>query len=150
MVIYEGARVKLTNTQINKLKLAARNNTGGTLRISKKNFQDEELLHELFLAKQKAKIRNVFVNNISKDIKLSKAQMSKIIQSDESFGSWWGNLDNKALANVAIPLDRDNLPGLVSNIALNTINKLKRKISGKGAVKAGKGFTLFISNEDMN
>ena len=27
---------------------------------------------------------------------------------------------------------------------------MKEKISGKGAVRAGKGFTLFISNEDMN
>ena len=27
---------------------------------------------------------------------------------------------------------------------------LKKKISGKGAVRAGKGYTLFISNEDMN
>ena len=33
---------------------------------------------------------------------------------------------------------------------LSAINKFDRKISGKGAVRAGKGFTLFISNEDMN
>ena len=45
---------------------------------------------------------------------------------------------------------RDNLSGLVSNLASNAINKFERKISGKGAVRAGKGFTLFISNEDMN
>ena len=30
------------------------------------------------------------------------------------------------------------------------MNRLDRKISGKGALRAGKGFTLFISNEDMN
>ena len=30
------------------------------------------------------------------------------------------------------------------------MNKFERKISGKGAVRAGKGFSLFISNEDMN
>ena len=45
---------------------------------------------------------------------------------------------------------RDNLPGLVSNSASNAINKSEQKISGKGALKAGKGFTLFISNEDVN
>ena len=87
---------------------------------------------------------------MSTDIKLSKAQISKIIQSGGSFGSWLGNLGKKALTNIAIPLARDNLPGLVSNLTSNAINKFERKISGKGAVRAGKGFTLFISNEDMN
>ena len=28
--------------------------------------------------------------------------------------------------------------------------KIERKISGKGVARAGKGFTLFISNEDMD
>ena len=45
---------------------------------------------------------------------------------------------------------RDNLPGLVSNLTPSAINKFERKISGKGAFRAGKGFTLFISDEDMN
>ena len=50
-----------------------------------------------------------------RDIKLSKAQISKIIQSGRTFGSWLGNLGKKALRNVAIPLARDNLPGLLNN-----------------------------------
>ena len=87
---------------------------------------------------------------MSVDIKVSQAQISKIIQSGGSFGSWLANLGKKAPTNVAIPLARDNLSGLVSNLALNAINKFKRKISGKGADGAGKGFTLFISNKDMN
>ena len=37
-------------------------------------------------------IRNVFANTMSTDIKLSKAQISRIIQSGGSFGSWLGNL----------------------------------------------------------
>ena len=44
----------------------------------------------------------------------------------------------------------DNVPRLVSNLASNAINKFESKISGKVAVRAGKGFTLFILNEDMN
>ena len=45
--------------------------------MTKKNFQDEELPHELFLtAKQKTKIRNAFPNNVLRDIKL-KAQIVK-------------------------------------------------------------------------
>ena len=106
--------------------------------------------HELFLTtRQTAEIRNAFANNISTDIKFSKTQISKI-QSGESCGSCLGNLRKKTLTNIAIPLARDNLPGLVSNLTLNAINKFERKISGKGAVRAGKGFALFISIEDMN
>ena len=87
---------------------------------------------------------------MSTDIKLSKAQISKIIQSGRSFGSWLGNLGKKALTNIAILLARYNLPWLVSNLNANAINNFGRKISGKGAVRAGIGFTLFIPNEDMN
>ena len=66
--------VKLRNTQLNKLKFVAKSKTGRILRINKKNFQDEELLHELFLTtRQTTKIRNVFANTMSTDIKLSKA-----------------------------------------------------------------------------
>ena len=50
MTSYEEARVKLTNTQLNKLKSAAKNKTGTILRLNKKNYKDEELPHELFLA----------------------------------------------------------------------------------------------------
>ena len=47
----------------------------------------------------------------------------------------------KALTNVFIPLARDYLPGLVSNLTLNAINKSERKISGTEAVRTGKRFT---------
>ena len=83
------------------------------------------------------------------DIKLSKAQIPKIIQSSGSFSSWLGDLGKKAPTNIDITLARDNLPILVSNLALNAINKFERKISGKGAVREWIGFTLFIPNEDM-
>ena len=68
--------------------------------------------HELFLTtRQTTKIRNAFANNMSTDIKLSKAEISKIIQSGGSLVSWLGNLGKKALTNIAILLARDNLPG---------------------------------------
>ena len=107
--------------------------------------------HELFLTtRQTTKIGNAFANNMSTDIKLSKAQISKITQSGGSIGYWLGNLEKQALANVVIPLARDNLPELVSNLTLNAINKFERNISRKRAVIARKGFNLFILNEDMN
>ena len=62
---------------------------------------------------------------MSTDKKRSKAQTTKIIKSFGSFGYWLANLGKKALTNVAIPLARDNLPGLVSNLTLNAINKLE-------------------------
>ena len=84
--------------------------------------------HKLFLAtRQTTKIRNVFANNLSTDIKLSKSQISKIIQSGGSFGSQLAYLGKNALKTAAIPLARDNLPGLVSNLTSNTINKFENK-----------------------
>ena len=57
MANYDEARVKLTNTQLSKLKSAAKNNTGTTWGKTKSNFQDDELSHELFLVmRQKTKI----------------------------------------------------------------------------------------------
>ena len=45
------------------------------IKINKKNVQDEEVPHELFLStKQATKIRNAFANKISTDIKLSITQ----------------------------------------------------------------------------
>ena len=87
---------------------------------------------------------------MSADIKPSKTQISKIIQSGGTFCYWLSNLVKIALTNVAISLARDNLPRLVSNLTSNEKNKFDRKISWKRAVRAGKGFTLFISNKDMN
>ena len=52
--------------------------------------------------------------------------MSKIIQSGGSFCYCLGNLGKEALPNIAIPLARDNLPGLVSNLTLSAINKFER------------------------
>ena len=88
MANYQETRAKLRNTQLSKLKSASKNKTGTILRLNKKKFEDEVLLHELFLTtRQTTKIRNVFANNMSTNIKLSKTQISKIIQSGGSFGS---------------------------------------------------------------
>ena len=82
MVNYQEARVKLTNTQLNKSESAAKYKTGTILITTKKNFEDEELPHELFLTtKQTTKIRNAIAKNMSTDIKLCKAQLSKMVQS---------------------------------------------------------------------
>ena len=49
MANYQEAKVELTNTQLNRFKSAVESKAETTLRITKKNVQDEELSHELFL-----------------------------------------------------------------------------------------------------
>ena len=49
---YKETRVKLINSQQNKLKPVAKNNIATTLRINKKIFQEEGLPHELFSIKR--------------------------------------------------------------------------------------------------
>ena len=89
-------RVQLTHGQLNKLKTAAKNKTRTILRINNKNFQDEEFSYALFLTvRQTTKTWNAFVKNMSTDVKLSKAHISKTTQLGRSFGSWLGNLGKK-------------------------------------------------------
>ena len=80
MVEYTKVNVKLSDNQIKKLKDAV--NRGTNLRISLKMFNGNDLPHELLLTtRQKTKIRNAFNNNMSTNLKFSKAQINKIIQS---------------------------------------------------------------------
>ena len=88
MVEYSKVNVKLTDTQLKKLKNAVKNKTGTTLRINSKMFDGNDLPYELLLTtRQKPKLRNAFSNNMSTDSKLSKTQISKILQSGGFLGS---------------------------------------------------------------
>ena len=49
MTEYNKVNVKLTNSQLNKLKNAVKNQTWVTLQISVKKFDGNNLLHELLL-----------------------------------------------------------------------------------------------------
>ena len=123
MANYQEVRAKPTNTQLKKKNSAEKNKTGKIRKLFKKDLEDEEFPNESFLTtRQMTKIRNVFAKNMSTDIKLSKSQISKIIESGGSFGSWIGNLGKKAPTNITISLARDNLPGLASNLTSSTIN----------------------------
>ena len=80
MVQYSKINVKSIDTLLKKLKPAVKNKTGTTRRMSFKMFDGKDLPHELFLTtRQKAKLRNVFNNKMSTDLKLFWAQTSKII-----------------------------------------------------------------------
>ena len=64
MVEYTKVNVKLSNSQIKKLKDAVKDNIGTTLRIKLKMFNGNDLPHKLLLtARQKTKLRNTINNN---------------------------------------------------------------------------------------
>ena len=128
MVEYSKVNVKLSDTQLKKLKTAVKNKTGTTLRISLKMFNGNDMPHELLLTtRQKTKLRNAFNNNMSTDLKLSKAQISKIIQSGGFLGSLLSKLAG-LLMKVAIPL-----APLGITVAASAIDAgIQKKIHGSG------------------
>ena len=73
-----------------------------------------------------------------------------------SLGNIGKDLGKKIMTDlsISISLARDHLPRLVSNLSSNAISnvidKAGRKINGKGAEKALRGFALFFSNENVN
>ena len=113
MVEYPKENVKLSDSQIKKLKDAVKGNTGTTLRISLKMFNENNFPHELLLTtRQKTKVRNAFNNNMSTDLKLSKAEINKIIQSGGFLGKLLGPLLKRGLPlikNVIKPLAKSIL-----------------------------------------
>ena len=87
MVEYNKVNVKLSDSQLNKLKSAVRNQTGITLRMNIKMLERNNLPRELLLTtRQKMKLRNAFENNMSANIKFCKTQISKLIQSGGFLG----------------------------------------------------------------
>ena len=83
MTQYNSLNVKLSNSQLNKLKSAIKNGTDLILRLSSNmigNSDDEtNFSHKLLLTnRQVANLRKAFSNHTSTDIKLSKAQLTKM------------------------------------------------------------------------
>ena len=103
MVEYSKINCKLTSVQLNKLNKAVKTNDGATLRLSIKNFNKDELPHELLLTtRQNTKLRNAISNNLTIDIKLGKAQIKKLMQS--------GGFLGKLLSKLAGPLMKIAMP----------------------------------------
>ena len=102
--------------------------------MSLKKFDKNNLPHELLLTtRQRIKLRNVFNNNMLAGTKLSKAQISKIIQSGEF------------LSKIAVPLTKNILVPLGTTAAASAIDSgIQNKIHGSGVT------ALIISNEAMN
>ena len=122
MVEYSKVNVKLSYTQLKKLKTTIKDKTGTTLRISLKMFNGKDLPRELLLTtRQKTKLRNAFNNNISTDSKLSKTQISKIVQSGGFLGSLLSKLAGP-LMKFAIPSAKNVLSPLGITAAASAID----------------------------
>ena len=137
--------MKINRCATKKLKTAVKNNAGATLRMSLKMFDGNNLPHELLLTtRQRIKLRNAFNNNKSTDIKLSKAQLSKITQSGVFLGSLLSKLA-VPLMKVAVFLAKNILASLGITAAASVIDaQIQKKIYGSGTT------TLIISIEEIN
>ena len=94
--------------------------------------------------RQVANICKAFAKNTSIDIKLSKTQLSKMIQSGGFLGNLLGKLAGPLL-EVAMPLAKNVLAPLGISAAMSAIEgSIKKKMLGSGTT------TLIISNDEMD
>ena len=153
MTQYNSLNVKLSNSQLNKLKSSIKNETNVVLRISSNmvgNSNDNtNFPYELLLPnRQVANICKAFANHSSTDIKLSKTQLSKMIQSGGFLGKLLGPLLKTGLPlmkSVIKPLAKRILIPLVLTAASAADAGIHKKILGSGHNNT----TLIISNDEM-
>ena len=152
MTQYNRVNVKLSTSQLNKLKSAIKNENEVVIRLSPNMIGDSNdkgnFPHELLLTdRQVSSIRKAFANNSSVDIKFSKAQLSKMIQSGGFLSKLLGPLLKTGLPlikNVITPLAKSVLIPLGLTAAASAADAgIHKKILGSGNT------TLIISNKDM-
>ena len=159
MTQYNSLNVKLSNSQLNKFKSAIKNENEVVLRLSSNMIGDNEtnFPHKLLLTnRQVANIRKAFANNSSIDIKLSKTQLSKMIQSGGFLGRLLGPLLKTGLPlikNVIKPLAKSVLIPLRLTAAASAADAgIHKKILGSGnrpSSSASHIIALIISNNEM-
>ena len=97
--------------------------------MSLKMFDGNYVHHELLLTtRQRTKLRNAFDSNMSTDIKLSKAQSSRINQSGRFSGSLWSNLAGP-LMKVTVSLAKNTLAPVGINTAVQQLMQEFKKIN---------------------
>ena len=150
MTQYNSLNVKLSNSQLNKWKCAIKNETEVLLILSSNMIGNNEtnFTHKLLLTeKQVSSLRKSFANNSSADIKLSKTQLSKMIQSGGFLSKLLGPLLKTGLPlikNVIKPLAKSALIPLGLTAAASAADAgINKKIFGSGNT------TLIISNNEM-
>ena len=133
--------------EYSKVSVIEKDKTETTLRMRLKMFNGNNLPPELPLTiRQKTKLKNAFNNNISTDLKISRAQISKMIQSEGFLASLLSKLAG-LLMKIAVPLTKNVLAPLEITTAASAIDagiQKKKKMHGSGTT------TLIISHEEMN
>ena len=152
MTQYNNINAKLSNSQLNKLKSAIKIETEVVLRLSPNMIGDSNdkinFSHELLLTdRQVSSIRKAFSINSSVDIKFSKTQLSKMIQSGRFLGKLLGPLLKSGLPLMKIvitPLVKNVLISLGLTAAASAADAgIHKKMLGSGNT------TLTISNKDI-
>ena len=152
MTQYNTLDVKLSNSQLNKLKYGIKNGTKVALKISSNVVGDSNneisFPHKLLLTNtQVSKFCKAFENNSTANIKLSKTQLNKIRQPEGFLGGFLGPLLKTGLpliGNVLKPLVKSVLLTLGLTAAAATDPAIHKKMFGSGAT------TLIICNEEIN
>ena len=153
MAQYNRLITKPSNSQLNKLKAAVKNENDGVIRLSPNMIGDSNdkgnFLHELLLTdRQVSSIRITFANNSLIDIKFSKTQLSKMIQSGGFLGKLLGPLLKTGfplIKNVITPLAKRVLIPLGLTAAAAAADAgIHKKILGSGSHT-----TLIISNNEI-
>ena len=135
--------VKLSNSQLNKLKSEIKNGTGVTSNLSSniigESNDENNFPHKLlFTNTQVSRLHKTFVNNCLANIKLSKTQIHNIGQS----GRFLGRLLGPVLKN-RLPLIRNVLKPLAKSFLIPIGLTIHQKMFGSGFI------ILIISNEEM-
>ena len=146
MTQYNSWNVKLSKSQLNKLKSAIKNETDVILRLSSNiigNSDDDTNfpLKLLLTNKQVANLRKAFANHTSTDIKLSEGQLSKIQKG--GFLRFLAPLLKSGLPILKSVINPLGMLGLTAT-ASATDAGINKKILGSGNHTA-----LIISNDDM-
>ena len=116
MTQYNSLNVKLSNSELNKLKSAIKNESELVLRLSTNMVGDDEtnFPHKLLLFnRQVSNLRIVFANKSSTNIKLSKTQISSMMQS----GGFLGRLLGPIL-KIGFPLIKNEIKPLAKNVLI--------------------------------
>ena len=149
---YNSLNVKLSNSKFNKLKSAIKNETEVILRLSSTMIGDDEtnFPHKILLTnRQISNLPKAFADKSSTDIKLSKTQISKMIQSGGFLGRLLGPLLKTGLPlmkNVIKPLAKSVLILLGLTAAASAADAgIQKTILGSG----NNTTTLIISNDEM-
>ena len=103
MTQYNSLNVKLSNSQLNKFMSAIKNESEVVLRLSSSMIGDNEsnFPHKLLLTNRQVwNLRKAFANHSLTDIKLSKTQLSKMIQSGGFLGRLLGPLLKTGLSLI--------------------------------------------------